>query len=688
MTSLSLSSDTALTLDQARHLNDQNLKSRFEEIIAKYEHDFTGVGDIIDFETGHIVENNGHIDKMMSEQDIGDRKSGINIIANYANGLAQTQIESLSPIANGDEDEAGYEKIPRLEEDQLGNASEVTRAEENEGSEDELASLSVSSLSKRVGVAKEQKQTKMTSIKHLTSNTDVRLSDVQHKFVDVHPIQDSEGSHGSDVPAVSYQACRTPDIAVMEQLGQQISQNIAQFMQIWKGANVSTPDPIWAAPPLPANVPNTPGISRPVHQYNSKTTPAPTARPAQQHAPFSESLWAVPRQRLRKRSADAEHSPSSGSVKRHSGTKSLFNHEEDALILKLRITCHWSWRDIVAKHFPHMRQSQVSARYYHLLSRGETASSSTHWLDSSGLGLRADVARSPDYGRGIVLGQTQPLLDRPKVVEKEVDGIAVPHSSSPVSRRSHNYARHSSCREHSTESVRKTFQPPSEIPNLYDNDNQFSPGSTTELDKSIPIKRSLLNKTIGSSGLLQHDTLVKNSTAVCESEEPDVSNDSGDDFRQSMVQAEVPGSEREDEIESMDNENSHPDVMDSIESIKSTEMSEPVTPAPRSKPSSPTKFSKTPSRLVHMHAPSSSQDPLSNRPKSRFGIMDVEASTSSWRNKMRKRHSLLSESDYYLSTSPTSRTIARRKRKAVTPRLIARVYSPETIGSSEDELAF
>ncbi|RJE23251.1 Myb-like DNA-binding domain protein [Aspergillus sclerotialis] len=51
----------SLDLQKARHQNDLNLKSIFENIFAKYENDFTEVGDEINLETGEIVVNNGHI---------------------------------------------------------------------------------------------------------------------------------------------------------------------------------------------------------------------------------------------------------------------------------------------------------------------------------------------------------------------------------------------------------------------------------------------------------------------------------------------------------------------------------------------------------------------------------------------------------------------------------------------------
>ena len=59
------------TLSRARWRNDLSLKSRFEAIFAKYAHDFTGVGDEIEVATGSVVVNNGHLEAMEDEGDIG-----------------------------------------------------------------------------------------------------------------------------------------------------------------------------------------------------------------------------------------------------------------------------------------------------------------------------------------------------------------------------------------------------------------------------------------------------------------------------------------------------------------------------------------------------------------------------------------------------------------------------------------
>lgn len=65
-----------LNLEEARARNDQRLKSIFESIFAKYEKDFTEVGDEIDLQSGRIIVNNGHLQRMEGEDDTGEKDAG------------------------------------------------------------------------------------------------------------------------------------------------------------------------------------------------------------------------------------------------------------------------------------------------------------------------------------------------------------------------------------------------------------------------------------------------------------------------------------------------------------------------------------------------------------------------------------------------------------------------------------
>ncbi|KAL8779341.1 MAG: hypothetical protein Q9213_006984 [Squamulea squamosa] len=112
------SSDPDAELSERRARNHKKLKSRFESIFEKYSRDFTGIGDIIDFEKGEIVVNNGHIRNMEDETDAG-----------YEHVL---QLENHGPTSNNIPDENQPERVaqdPRDDEsdddDPLGMIEDV-----------------------------------------------------------------------------------------------------------------------------------------------------------------------------------------------------------------------------------------------------------------------------------------------------------------------------------------------------------------------------------------------------------------------------------------------------------------------------------------------------------------------------------------------------------------------------------
>lgn len=63
-------------IKEHRRKNELRLKSRFEAIYDKYDRDFTGIGDVIDMNTGQIVIDNGHLRGMRHERDLGVDKIG------------------------------------------------------------------------------------------------------------------------------------------------------------------------------------------------------------------------------------------------------------------------------------------------------------------------------------------------------------------------------------------------------------------------------------------------------------------------------------------------------------------------------------------------------------------------------------------------------------------------------------
>ena len=89
--------DSYAELYEKRARNDLHLKSRFEAIFEKYGKDFSDVGDEIDFQTGEVVVDKGHLKNMAHEQDVGggNNSSGQNVLehATANENLANSDIE-------------------------------------------------------------------------------------------------------------------------------------------------------------------------------------------------------------------------------------------------------------------------------------------------------------------------------------------------------------------------------------------------------------------------------------------------------------------------------------------------------------------------------------------------------------------------------------------------------------------
>jgi hypothetical protein len=64
--------DPGYQLEKSRTIAAFRLKSTFEHIFAKYERDFSGIGDEIDLGTGEILVDNGHLHSMRNERDTGE----------------------------------------------------------------------------------------------------------------------------------------------------------------------------------------------------------------------------------------------------------------------------------------------------------------------------------------------------------------------------------------------------------------------------------------------------------------------------------------------------------------------------------------------------------------------------------------------------------------------------------------
>ncbi|EME79525.1 uncharacterized protein MYCFIDRAFT_178116 [Pseudocercospora fijiensis CIRAD86] len=109
--------DARLETDRAR--NDQKLKSRFEHIFRKYEHDFTGVGDEIEIHTNTIVVNNGHLEHMRSEVDPGRSASSRFLLKTFQHPLEHGS-EDASTSSDDEEDSGDSDESDEDGEDNNG----------------------------------------------------------------------------------------------------------------------------------------------------------------------------------------------------------------------------------------------------------------------------------------------------------------------------------------------------------------------------------------------------------------------------------------------------------------------------------------------------------------------------------------------------------------------------------------
>src|SRR2546430_12321519 len=101
-----------INLQNARIQLDMRLKSTFEAIFAKYSQDFTGIGDEIDLETGEVVINNGHLEGMRDEQDVGEETSDMppNLEEEPNDNLADDQADDEGE--SDDDDHLGMVTAP------------------------------------------------------------------------------------------------------------------------------------------------------------------------------------------------------------------------------------------------------------------------------------------------------------------------------------------------------------------------------------------------------------------------------------------------------------------------------------------------------------------------------------------------------------------------------------------------
>lgn len=140
---------------EQRARNDLHLKSRFEAIFEKYGKDFSAVGDEIDIETGRIVVDKGHIQRMAHEQDTGqDINSSSQQRSEYWSTLP---LDPHPEYCSALENNSIYDWRRKISLD--SNVGELT--DSATGSEDDMADI----ISKRASAIQSQTKVSKNSLR-------------------------------------------------------------------------------------------------------------------------------------------------------------------------------------------------------------------------------------------------------------------------------------------------------------------------------------------------------------------------------------------------------------------------------------------------------------------------------------------------------------------------------------------
>lgn len=192
--------DQGLELLRKRALAQNKLKSRFEAIFAKYERDFTGIGDEIDLRTGEIVVDNGHLLDMQDEKDADSSYRRRVLTEEQGNVIATVNKESVG-ASMGDKDS---------------------------NDEDELA-LDVPNLYQKASQRQDsryRRQSAHASEQSRTGNLDIQTTSITSK------------------------SCPS-EAEIMAQFGLRLGPEIFRYISRHQSLEDTSVDPVWRVPKIP-----------------------------------------------------------------------------------------------------------------------------------------------------------------------------------------------------------------------------------------------------------------------------------------------------------------------------------------------------------------------------------------------------------------------------------------------------
>lgn len=293
--------DPHTELQQRRAELDHRLKNTFEDIFAKYERDFDGIGDEIDLATGEIVVNNGHLIEMMDERDAGLRKARRDVVE-----------DSEGPEFS----EGEYESLEDEEEDGAANDGEELEEEEDDedDQQDEEDTTTGESMDDDDLILRGFTQAN----RFLQASPELGLPEEEY---DHPPIPRAEPK---PKPRRSLQPGALPTHSdILAQFGPQLGPQIVGYIAQQEKARESHIEPAWRVPDIPSAALK----KRPIHPPSAR--PREIQRSLSPEASFS--IWAVPGSRKQKKGGPSGTAlDGSPQLKRK---RNEFTQEEDEAML-------------------------------------------------------------------------------------------------------------------------------------------------------------------------------------------------------------------------------------------------------------------------------------------------------------------------------------------------------------------
>jgi Centromere protein Scm3 len=298
-------------LDQARAQNDLALKSRFESIFAKYSQDFTDIGDEIDLNTGEILVDNGHLEFMQHEKDIGthnERSISPNNLKVVASGKSMLRAMTLAPDCDDSYFERGADDVLASIEN-IANviviSSDDEESDDDDSNDDDHPAIA--SLAEWTAASSNPIQ----PYQILQASDDDSLFDVKEDF------RESSVDSLFDVetpPTSNGNERNSQDQEVIKRFGENIGQEVLEFLAKREQADFETHiEPAWRIPVKLITKPETSSVTRnstdePQDEDRDSAASVSSDEYLRDHTSFERaatspgqgaSLWKPPRRRTK-----------------------------------------------------------------------------------------------------------------------------------------------------------------------------------------------------------------------------------------------------------------------------------------------------------------------------------------------------------------------------------------------------